>query len=118
MATDHQTPASKQQQPSTVAFKIVIYEQENFQGRCHELTGPCPDLREFGVEKVGSILVQSGPWVGYEQSSCKGEQFVFEKGEYPRWDSWTNSRRSDTVSSFRPIKVVRTSDRRAGVKEG
>ncbi|MGH0174249.1 UNVERIFIED_CONTAM: hypothetical protein FKN15_067504 [Acipenser sinensis] len=99
MATDHQTPASKQQQPSTVAFK------ENFQGRCHELTGPCPDLREFGVEKVGSILVQSGPWVGYEQSSCKGEQFVFEKGEYPRWDSWTNSRRSDTISSFRPIKV-------------
>ncbi|MGH0140373.1 UNVERIFIED_CONTAM: hypothetical protein FKN15_078458 [Acipenser sinensis] len=85
--------------------KIVIYEQENFQGRCHELTGPCPDLREFGVEKVGSILVQSGPWVGYEQSSCKGEQFVFEKGEYPRWDSWTNSRRSDTISSFRPIKA-------------
>ena len=45
-------------------------------------------------------------WVGYEQASCKGEQFVFEKGEYPRWDSWTNSRRSETLFAFRPIKVV------------
>lgn len=45
-------------------------------------------------------------WVGYVQTSCKGEQYVFEKGEYPRWDSWTNSRRSDTILSFCPIKVV------------
>ncbi|KAF0033661.1 hypothetical protein F2P81_013727 [Scophthalmus maximus] len=105
MATDHQNPASKQQQPGTSAFKLVIYEQENFQGRCHELTGPCNNLQEAGVEKVGSILVLCGPWVGYEQGNCKGEQYVFEKGEYPRWDSWTNSRRSDTLVAFRPIKV-------------
>lgn len=32
---------------------------------------------------------------------------MFEKGEYPRWDSWTNSRRSDTIVAFRPVKVVR-----------
>ncbi|KAM9359953.1 beta-crystallin B2 isoform 1-T1 [Symphorus nematophorus] len=140
MATDHQNPATKQQQPGASAFKVggklniwilasskhqigffelnnthfsclffgpqlVIYEQENFQGRCHELTGPCNNLQEAGVEKVGSILVLCGPWVGYEQPDCKGEQYVFEKGEYPRWDSWTNSRRSDTIVAFRPIKV-------------
>ncbi|KAI1233054.1 hypothetical protein IHE44_0006247 [Lamprotornis superbus] len=87
--------------------RIAIFEQENFQGRCHELSGACPNLKEAGVDKVGSILVHSGPWVGYEQASCKGEQFVFEKGEYPRWDSWTNSRRSDSITSLRPIKVVR-----------
>ncbi|NWI12062.1 CRBB2 protein, partial [Crypturellus soui] len=103
MASEHQMPASKQQ-PSS---KIAIFEQENFQGRCHELNGACPNLKEAGVEKVGSILVHAGPWVGYEQASCKGEQFVFEKGEYPRWDSWTNSRRSDSITSLRPIKVVR-----------
>ncbi|XP_030769799.1 beta-crystallin B2-like isoform X3 [Rhinopithecus roxellana] len=44
-------------------------------------------------------------WVDYEQANCKGEQFVFEKGEYPRWDSWTSSRRTDSLSSLRPIKV-------------
>ncbi|XP_071672273.1 beta-crystallin B2 isoform X2 [Patagioenas fasciata] len=85
--------------------QIAIFEQENFQGRCHELSGACHNLKEAGVDKVGSILVHSGPWVGYEQASCKGEQFVFEKGEYPRWDSWTNSRRSDSITSLRPIKV-------------
>ena len=47
-------------------------------------------------------------WVGYEQANCKGEQFVFVKGEYPRWDSWTSSRRTDSLSALRPIKVVST----------
>uniref|UniRef100_A0A8C4WMK7 Beta-crystallin B2 n=1 Tax=Gopherus evgoodei TaxID=1825980 RepID=A0A8C4WMK7_9SAUR len=89
---------------------IVVFEQENFQGRCHELNSACSNLKEAGMEKVGSILVHSGPWVGYEQANCKGEQFVFEKGEYPRWDSWTNSRKSDTIGALRPIKVVRVLD--------
>nr|1BD7_A Chain A, CIRCULARLY PERMUTED BB2-CRYSTALLIN [Rattus norvegicus]1BD7_B Chain B, CIRCULARLY PERMUTED BB2-CRYSTALLIN [Rattus norvegicus] len=84
--------------------KIIIFEQENFQGHSHELSGPCPNLKETGMEKAGSVLVQAGPWVGYEQANCKGEQFVFEKGEYPRWDSWTSSRRTDSLSSLRPIK--------------
>ncbi|XP_036384973.1 beta-crystallin B2-like [Megalops cyprinoides] len=105
MASDPQTPASKQQQPAAPAFKLVIFEQESFQGRSHELTGPCLNLQEAGVEKVGSVLVLCGPWVGYEQADCKGEQFVFEKGQYPRWDSWTSSRRSDSILGFRPIKV-------------
>ncbi|KAJ3603791.1 hypothetical protein NHX12_028532 [Muraenolepis orangiensis] len=64
MTTDQQNPASKQQlqqQPGTSAFKLVIYEQENFQGRSHELTGPCNDLQEAGVEKAGSVLVLCGP---------------------------------------------------------
>ncbi|CAO2629097.1 Beta-crystallin B2 [Lemmus lemmus] len=103
MASDHQTQAGK---PQPLNPKIIIFEQENFQGHSHELSGPCPNLKETGMEKAGSILVQAGPWVGYEQTNCKGEQFVFEKGEYPRWDSWTSSRRTDSLSSLRPIKVV------------
>ncbi|XP_063029553.1 beta-crystallin B2 [Melospiza melodia melodia] len=97
--------AAASQLQGAAPLQIAIFEQENFQGRCHELSGACPNLKEAGVDKVGSILVHSGPWVGYEQASCKGEQFVFEKGEYPRWDSWTNSRRSDSITSLRPIKV-------------
>lgn len=65
-----------------------------------------------GASPCATALAEARPllsssWVGYEQASCKGEQFVFEKGEYPRWDSWTNSRRSDSITSLRPIKVVR-----------
>lgn len=43
--------------------QIAIFEQENFQGRCHELSGACHNLKEAGVDKVGSILVHSGPYV-------------------------------------------------------
>ncbi|XP_053727896.1 beta-crystallin B2 [Synchiropus splendidus] len=105
MATEDQKPESKQQQAGSTALKLIIYEQENFQGRFHELTGPCNNVQEAGLDKVGSILVLCGPWVGYEQPDCKGEQYVFEKGEYPRWDSWTNSKRSDKIHSFRHVKV-------------
>lgn len=43
--------------------QIIIFEQENFQGHSHELSGPCPNLKETGVEKAGSVLVQAGPYV-------------------------------------------------------
>uniref|UniRef100_A0A2K5XG27 Beta-crystallin B2 n=1 Tax=Mandrillus leucophaeus TaxID=9568 RepID=A0A2K5XG27_MANLE len=63
-------------------------------------------IRDLGVELTCPLsLCLHGSWVGYEQANCKGEQFVFEKGEYPRWDSWTSSRRTDSLSSLRPIKV-------------
>lgn len=44
-------------------FQIIIFEQENFQGHSHELSGPCPNLKETGVGKAGSVLVQAGPYV-------------------------------------------------------
>ncbi|XP_048411643.1 beta-crystallin B2-like [Stegostoma tigrinum] len=100
-----QNPTPKQHPTSTAGHKITLYEQENFQGLFHEVTGPCPNLKETGLGKVGSLVVHTGPWVGYEQTGCKGEQFVFEKGEYPRWDTWTNSRKSDSLASFKPVKL-------------
>uniref|UniRef100_A0A8C2VYZ4 Beta-crystallin B2 n=1 Tax=Chinchilla lanigera TaxID=34839 RepID=A0A8C2VYZ4_CHILA len=71
------------------------------------LRGPCTwNCSDAGLA-LTSCLHPLSPcsWVGYEQANCKGEQFVFEKGEYPRWDSWTSSRRTDSLSSLRPIKV-------------
>lgn len=75
-------------------------------GRVATVSGhPCCGKGGAALPEARPLLSRS--WVGYEQASCKGEQFVFEKGEYPRWDSWTNSRRSDSITSLRPIKVVR-----------
>lgn len=75
-------------------------------GRAATVSGhPCCGKGGAAPPEARPLL--SCSWVGYEQASCKGEQFVFEKGEYPRWDSWTNSRRSDSITSLRPIKVVR-----------
>lgn len=45
-------------------------------------------------------------WVGYEQQNMTGEMFMLEKGEYPRWDTWSNSYRCDRFMSVRPVKMV------------
>lgn len=45
-------------------------------------------------------------WVGFEHPGYVGEQYVLEKGEYPRWSTWTNCQKSYNLSSFRPVKVV------------
>lgn len=45
-------------------------------------------------------------WVAFEQSNFRGEMFILEKGEYPRWDTWSSSYRSDRLMSFRPIRMV------------
>ncbi|XP_029777461.1 beta-crystallin B1 [Suricata suricatta] len=87
-------------------YKLVVFEQENFQGRRVEFSGECSNLGEHGFDRVRSLIVTSGPWVAFEQSNFRGEMFVLEKGEYPRWDTWSSSYRSDRLMSFRPIKMV------------
>ncbi|KAM8853658.1 crystallin, beta B1, like 3 isoform X1 [Synchiropus splendidus] len=85
--------------------QIFLYEFENFQGRKMDLFAECPNLTEKGLEKIGSIRVESGPWVGYEQQNMTGEMFMLEKGEYPRWDTWSNSSRCDSLMSVRPVQM-------------
>lgn len=62
---------------SGLLLQIIIFDQENFQGHSHELSGPCPNLKETGVEKAGSVLVQAGPYVPGRVASpgrgCQGE---------------------------------------------
>ena len=45
-------------------------------------------------------------WAGYEQQNMSGEMFMMEKGEYPRWDTWSNSYRCDRFMSVRPVRMV------------
>ncbi|KAM6052681.1 CRBB1 protein, partial [Lophotis ruficrista] len=96
---------SKGEEPSTEAFRIVVFEQENFQGRQMEFTTECLNLGDCGFDRVRSVIVTSGPWVAYEQANMRGEMFILEKGEYPRWDTWSSSYRSDCFMSMRPIKM-------------
>lgn len=37
-----------------------------------------------------------------------GEMYILEKGEYPRWDSWSNCQKNDYLLSFRPVRMVKT----------
>ncbi|NWY04060.1 CRBB1 protein, partial [Nothoprocta ornata] len=97
---------SKGEEPSAEAFRVVVFDQENFQGRQMEFTGECLNLADRGFDRVRSVIVTSGPWVAYEQANLRGEMFILEKGEYPRWDTWSSSYRSDCLMSLRPVRMV------------
>lgn len=40
---------------------MSVFDQENFQGRCIEITGECMSVCDMGMDKVRSLRVESGP---------------------------------------------------------
>uniref|UniRef100_A0A8C0GJ46 Beta-crystallin B1 n=1 Tax=Chelonoidis abingdonii TaxID=106734 RepID=A0A8C0GJ46_CHEAB len=97
----------RREQPSAGASVggrgIVIFEQENFQGRKMEFTNECLNLGDRGFDRVRSVIVSTGPWVAFEQSNLRGEMFILEQGEYPHWDTWSSSYRT---SVDQPAELV------------
>ncbi|KAI1902868.1 hypothetical protein AGOR_G00020720 [Albula goreensis] len=84
---------------------MEVYDQEHFQGRRMEFTASCQNIMECGMDNIRSLKVECGSWVGYEHSSFCGQQFVLEKGDYPRWEAWSgsNAYHIERMMSFRPI---------------
>uniref|UniRef100_A0A671TSD5 Beta-crystallin B3 n=1 Tax=Sparus aurata TaxID=8175 RepID=A0A671TSD5_SPAAU len=95
-----QLPADKGQGGAGATYKLAVFEYENFRGKKVELSGECKDAFEK-TQRIGSVIVESGPWVGFERPGYAGEQFVLEKGEYPRWSAWTNCQSFYSLCSFR-----------------
>ncbi|XP_055009674.1 beta-crystallin B1 isoform X1 [Boleophthalmus pectinirostris] len=97
--------ATKTGDPGMGSYRIMLFDQENFQGRMIEVQNECMNVCDRGMDRVRSIIVECGPFVAFEQSNFRGEMFILEKGEYPRWDTWSNSYRSDCLMSLRPIRM-------------
>ncbi|NXK57107.1 CRBA2 protein, partial [Chauna torquata] len=89
-------------------FKITVWEEESFQGKRCEFLMECPSIMERSFRKIRSIKVESGPWVGFEYPEYQGQQFILEKGDYPRWEAWSGNSgyRTEHLLSFRPIKCA------------
>ncbi|KAL0974187.1 hypothetical protein UPYG_G00216890 [Umbra pygmaea] len=85
--------------------QMYVFDQENFQGRVVEISNECMNVCEMGMDRVRSLRVECGPFVGFEQMNFCGEHYILEKGEYPRWDSWSNCQRNDYLLSFRPVRM-------------
>ncbi|XP_064165002.1 beta-crystallin B3 [Anguilla rostrata] len=90
-----QLPAGKSQGGVGGNYKVVLFGVQKV----------TPGVVDEKCEKVGSVLVNSGPWVGFAQQGFKGDQYVLEKGEYPRWATWTSSQNSYSLMSLRPLKI-------------
>ncbi|KAI7801728.1 putative crystallin [Triplophysa rosa] len=86
-------------------FKVTVFEQEHFQGKCQEFTSECCNIQQCGFDNIRSIRVESGAWVGYEHHDFQGQQFILERGEYPHWDAYCGnlSYHMERLMSFRPI---------------
>uniref|UniRef100_A0A3B3Y5U3 Beta-crystallin A2 n=1 Tax=Poecilia mexicana TaxID=48701 RepID=A0A3B3Y5U3_9TELE len=58
-------------------------------------------------------------WVGYEYPEFQGQQFILEKGDYPRYEAWSgnSSYRTEHMLSFRPIKCANHSDSKVTLYE-
>lgn len=47
--------------PTRRSPQIVVFEQENFQGKKMEFTAECLNLGERGFDRVRSVIINSGP---------------------------------------------------------
>uniref|UniRef100_A0A8B9DHA2 Beta-crystallin A2 n=1 Tax=Anser cygnoides TaxID=8845 RepID=A0A8B9DHA2_ANSCY len=56
-----------------------------------------------------------GGWVGFEYPEYQGQQFILEKGDYPRWEAWSGNSgyRTEHLLSFRPVKCANHNDSKA-----
>uniref|UniRef100_A0A8C4H8B5 Beta/gamma crystallin 'Greek key' domain-containing protein n=3 Tax=Dicentrarchus labrax TaxID=13489 RepID=A0A8C4H8B5_DICLA len=103
--TDGKAAQGKKSEMGMMSYKMYVFDQENFQGRMIEISNECMNVCEMGMDRVRSLRVECGPFVGFEQMNFCGEMYILEKGEYPRWDSWSNCQRNDYLLSFRPVRM-------------
>ncbi|MGH0133717.1 UNVERIFIED_CONTAM: hypothetical protein FKN15_053340 [Acipenser sinensis] len=97
-----------QQMEQIGQWKITVWEEENFQGKRCEFMMECQNIMERGFHKIRSVKVENGPWVGFEYPEYLGQQFILEKGDYPRWEAWSGNSgyRTEHMLSFRPIRCA------------
>uniref|UniRef100_A0A8C8SAB3 Beta-crystallin A4 n=1 Tax=Pelusios castaneus TaxID=367368 RepID=A0A8C8SAB3_9SAUR len=99
--------------------KMVVWDEEQFQGRRQEFTADCYDIEACGFPAIRSFKVESGAWAGYEHAAFQGQQFVLERGEYPHWEAWSgsNAYHVERMGSFRPIACASHRDSKMTIYE-
>ncbi|XP_076871809.1 uncharacterized protein LOC143522042 [Brachyhypopomus gauderio] len=69
--------------PHRGAFRIRIYERENFGGQKYEVTEDCDSfLERYHLSEMQSCHVTDGHWLVYEQPHYKGRMVFLRPGEY------------------------------------
>ncbi|KAF7707037.1 hypothetical protein HF521_018255 [Silurus meridionalis] len=70
--------------------KICLYEVGDYKGRKMEIMDDdVPSLYSYGfTDRVGSIFVSCGTWVGYQYPGYRGSQYLLEKGDYRHFNEY------------------------------
>lgn len=78
---------------------------------------PAEGMFDAGEDLHPEYPLLSHSWVGFEYPEYQGQQFILEKGDYPRWEAWSGNSgyRTEHLLSFRPVKcAVSYGDGRSG----
>ncbi|XP_049744797.1 beta-crystallin A2 [Elephas maximus indicus] len=116
----HPAPTARSSMDPTPAC-LTLWDGEDFQGRHCRLLNACANISErSGLRRVRSVKVESGAWVGFEYPDFQGQQFILEKGDYPRWNAWSGSSsvHSNQLLSFQPVLGANHSDSHVTLFEG
>uniref|UniRef100_A0A8C5QZS0 Beta/gamma crystallin 'Greek key' domain-containing protein n=1 Tax=Leptobrachium leishanense TaxID=445787 RepID=A0A8C5QZS0_9ANUR len=85
------------------AFRIRIYEKEDFRGHTLEFTEDCPKVQEeFNYNDIYSCNVFEGHWIFYELPNYRGRQYYLRPGEYRQYSDWGAV--TPRVGSFRRVQ--------------
>uniref|UniRef100_H3A4M4 Beta/gamma crystallin 'Greek key' domain-containing protein n=1 Tax=Latimeria chalumnae TaxID=7897 RepID=H3A4M4_LATCH len=89
---------------------VTLFEESSLENGNHlDTTQEIPDMESVGFGNVvGSIRVNSGVWVVYEQERFFGEQYVLERGVYKAHTDWGG--KDKTIMSIRPIQLTEKSN--------
>lgn len=98
-------------QPTFIMLALLFHKlckaHKTVSGDCVLLLATRSDLWKASADHWRSLAsLPLFSFVGFEQMNFCGEMFILEKGEYPRWDSWSNSQKNDYLLSFRPVRMV------------
>ncbi|OWF36688.1 beta-crystallin B2-like [Mizuhopecten yessoensis] len=89
----------------TVSPSCTLYEDKCFGGRKQVFEGVTryPDLGKFCFnDKVSSVAVQSGGWIGFQHCCFKGKQYLFLTGRH-NGSASEGCFEHDAISSWAPI---------------
>ncbi|KAF4119220.1 hypothetical protein G5714_001271 [Onychostoma macrolepis] len=84
--------------------KILVYDQEEFRGSEHLITGDCPSLDAYDIKEVQSCKVHRGFWMLYEgRDYSEAEYILQEKEEFHSPKDW-GSRSNASVLSLKHVR--------------
>ncbi|KAM7367551.1 hypothetical protein PAMP_013840 [Pampus punctatissimus] len=89
-------------------YKIIFYEERNFQGRSYECMSDCSDMSSY-LNRCHSCRVERGCFMVYDRTNYMGNQYFMKRGEYADYMSMMGW--SDCIRSCRMIPMHRGSYR-------
>lgn len=95
---------------SVASAQMIVFENENFQGRNFTTQQNLPDLRAFGFNDTASSVVVLGTkiWEICDDVNFAGKCTVLRPGNYPSFNAMAINDRASSIRVVVPVKIEPT----------